>query len=368
MKRKLTAKALILPLLIAFLVLLPLLGAAVIGEHRYARKHPEYLHHFWMRLLGEEDAQTSLMDDGDIPAATSTGRMNILVMGKDRAAGLTDVMMIASLDTERHEVQLLQIPRDTYAAYTSANYKKINGAYAKLGGEGARSFLAQNMGIDLDHYVVVDLDVLGEMVDMMGGVRMNVPADMDYDDPDQNLHIHLKAGEQVLNGEMAQMFVRFRSGYALADVGRMDAQKLFLSSLAKGAKQNLNVAETVNLVCRCFGKIKTDMGLDDCISCAKALRRVELSDMHMTTLPGASARTGGKSGAWYYILNRDATATLLEQSMGGKRTAFDPKEVFTNRQKAAFDEIYRASAETCKSRDYTAEGTLDGELEIRRVS
>ena len=54
MKCKLTAKALILPLLVAFLLLLPLLGAAVIGEHRYAKKHPEYLHHFWMQLLGEE--------------------------------------------------------------------------------------------------------------------------------------------------------------------------------------------------------------------------------------------------------------------------------------------------------------------------
>ena len=367
MKRKLTAKALILPLLVAFLLLLPLLGAAVIGEHRYAKNHPEYLHHFWMQLWGEE-TPTSLHGTGDVPAVADSGRVNILVMGKDQAAGLTDVMMIASLDTEENEVQLLQIPRDTYASYTTSGYKKINGAYAKLGGTGTMEFLSQNMGIRLDHYVLVDLDVLGEMVDLMGGVPMNVPADMNYDDPEQNLHIHLKAGEQVLNGDQAQMFVRFRSGYALADVGRMDAQKLFLSSLAKGAKQNLSVTDTVNLVCRCFSKIKTDMGLSDCIRCAKALRRVELSDMHMTTLPGASARTGGASGAWYYILNRDATAQLLSERMQGSPDAFDPNEVFTNSKKAAFDEIYRASADTCRSSDYTAEGTLDGKLKIRRVS
>jgi LCP family protein required for cell wall assembly len=366
MKQKLRARALILPLLIAFMLLVPLVFAAVIGEHRYERRHPAYLQHFWMRLLGEEEAADG---DGNIATlAEQKERINVLVLGKDRVAGLTDVMMLASLDTKNHTLQLLQIPRDTYAAYTKGAYKKLNGAYAKLGGSGVTSFLRDNMGVNVDHYVCIDLQVLGEMVDMMGGVRMNVPSNMDYDDPTQDLHIHLKAGEQLLDGKTAQMFVRFRSGYALADVGRMDAQKLFLSALAKQAKENLSLAQTVNLVCSCFGKIKTDMGLNDCIGCAKALRQVELSDMHMATLPGASARTGGDSGAWYYILNRAATAQMLERTVGGNSSSFDLREVFTDRSKAAFDSIYRAAAERCKTKDYTAEGTLGGELDIRRVS
>ena len=367
MKRKLTAKVLILPLLIAFLILLPLVCAAVIGEHRYELRHPAYMQHFWLRLWGEEEAADG--GDGNIATlAEQKGRVNVLVLGKDRAAGLTDVMMLASLDTKDHKLQLLQIPRDTYASYTTAAYKKITGAYAKLGGAGVADFLQKNLGVAVDHYVCIDLDVLGEMVDMMGGVRMRVPADMNYDDPAQNLHIHLKAGDQVLDGKTAQMFVRFRSGYALADVGRMDAQKLFLSALAKQAKENLNAVQTVNLVCSCFGKIKTDMGLDDCISCAKALRQVELSNMHMATLPGASARTEGNSGAWYYILNRDATSQLLARTAGGSADGFDPSEKFTDRSKRAFDAIYRSSADSCKTKDYTAEGTLGGEIDIRRIS
>lgn len=362
MKRKLTAKCLILPLLVAFLVLLPLLGAAVIGEHRYEKKHPAYLHHFWMRLLGEED------DDNVATLADGEGRVNVLVMGRDRAAGLTDVMILASLNTEDHTLGLVQIPRDTYAAYTKASYKKINGAYAKLGGGGLCAFLRDNMGVPVDHYVCVDLEVLGEMVDRMGGVHMKVPADMDYDDPAQNLHIHLKAGEQVLDGRMAQMFVRFRSGYVEADVGRMDAQKLFLSSLAKDAKENLTLSQTVNLVTHCFGKVKTDMGLGDCIRLAKALRQVNLSEMHMATLPGASARTGGNSGAWYYVLNREAASRMLSSMLGGDTAAFDPGEVFNDRKKSAFDRIYRADASSCQVKDYTAQGTLDGEVNIRRIS
>ncbi len=371
MKRKLTAKALILPLLVAFIVLLPLLGAAVIGEHRYERTHPAYLHHLWQRLLGDEEP-TCCDEDSNVPtgadgALTQNGTFNVLIVGKDAAAGLTDVMMLASLNTETHALQLIQIPRDTYAAYTQRSYKKINGAYAQLGGEGLTAFLQENMGVSVNRFVCVDLKVLGEMVDMMGGVHINVPADMDYDDPTQNLHIHLKAGEQVLNGEMAQMFVRFRSGYALADVGRMDAQKLFLSALAKQAQENLTATQTIQLVGRCFGKVKTNMGLGDCIECVKHLRQVKLSDMHMTTLPGSSARTGGNSGAWYYILNRDATAQLLSRTMGAT-AAFDPQGVFTDAKKSAFDAIYRASADSCHVHDYTAQGALEGELTVRRIS
>ena len=360
MRRKPTVRMLILPLVLAFALLLPLLGAAVIAEHRYEKSHPAYLKHFLLRALGEEETVDEL------PTGAENGKLNVLVVGKDKAAGLTDVMMLASLDTERGSLQLLQIPRDTYAAYTDRDYKKINGAYARLGGEGLSDFLETNLGVTVDRYVCVDLDVLGDMVDQMGGVRMNVPSDMDYDDPDQNLHIHIKAGEQVLDGDAAQSFVRFRSGYLQADVGRMDAQKLFLSALAKQAKENLSLAQTVSLVCRSFGKIKTDMTLNDCIACAKQLRGVSLSDLHMATLPGASTRTGGNSGAWYYVLNRDATAQLLERTVG-TRTDFDPNGVFNDASRSSFDRIYRASADSVQIHEYTAQGALDGELTVRRV-
>ena len=360
MKRKLNVKTLFLPLLLAFVLMLPLLGAAVIAEHRYERSHPAYLKHFWLNLIGEEDAEDEL------PTGAESGKLNVLVVGKDKAAGLTDVMMIASLDTEQASLQLLQIPRDTYAAYTERDYKKINGAYARLGGEGLSDFLEKNLGVAIDRYVCVELDVLGDMVNQMGGVRMNVPADMDYDDPDQNLHIHIKAGEQVLDGEAAESFVRFRSGYVQADVGRMDAQKLFLSALAKQAKEQLSVAQTVSLVCRSFGKIKTDMSLNDCIACAKQLRGVSLSELHMATLPGTSTRAGGNSGAWYYVLNRDATAALLARTLGAQG-AFDPDGVFNDASRGAFDRIYRASADSVQLHEYTAQGALDGELSVRRV-
>jgi anionic cell wall polymer biosynthesis LytR-Cps2A-Psr (LCP) family protein len=146
----------------------------------------------------------------------------------------------------------------------------------------------------------------------------------------------------------------------------MDAQKLFLSALAKQAKEELSLSQTVALVGRSFGKIKTDMSLNDCIACAKQLRGVALSELHMATLPGASARTGGNSGAWYYVLNREATAQLLERTVGAN-APFDPDGVFNDASRGAFDRIYRASADSVRLHEYTAQGALDGELSVQRV-
>lgn len=365
MKRKLTVTALVVPLLIAALLLIPLLGVAVVGEHRYERHHPAYAKHLRARLLGDEEWLVR-SDREELAVGGESGVFNVLVLGRDRAAGLTDVMMLVSLDANSQALRVLQLPRDTYADYTSSSYKKLNAAYAKLGGRGLVEFLNHHMGIPVDRYVCIDLSVFGEVVDSIGGVKVNVPADMDYDDPAQSLHIHLKAGEQVLSGEQAQMFVRFRSGYALADVGRMDAQKLFLSSLASQLKSSMTASRAIDLACSCFGKVKTDLTLRECISCVKSLMSVELSSMHMATLPGASAEPRG-GGAWYYILNRAATEQLLTDTFG-QHVAFDPDGVFTNAKKSGYEAIYRAPAERYLPRSHNAEEMLNGSLEIQRIS
>lgn len=378
MRRKLLAKALIIPLLTAFLLLAPLVGAAVVGEHRYAHAHPAYGQRLLAKILGEEDVLGECQEEDDFSALDGTtldpistgktgGRINILVIGRDQIAGLTDVMMLLSLNPTDHSVGLLQIPRDTYAAYTRNSYRKINGAYARLQGDGLTAFVRDNMAIPVDHYVCVNLSVLGEMVNAIGGVRLTIPQDMDYDDPEQGLHIHLKAGEQVLDGDTAKMFVRFRSGYAMADVGRMDAQKLFLSALARQVKENLTIPQMITLIGQCFGKVKTNMSLRECIGCIKEMWKVDLSSLHMTTLPGGTARMQGKSGAWYYILNREATVALLERDVG-LTGEFDPGRVFEGTGKPSFETIYQAPASAYTAHSYTAQEALDGDIHIKRIS
>lgn len=370
MKKELWFRRLLLPILVAFILLTPLLGAAVVGEHHYAVQHPAYAKHMMARLLREENAADCTDDWSElsrgIPTGGDGGVTNILVMGRDAAAGLTDVMMLVSLDADAHTLQVLQIPRDTYVKYTSKNYKKINGAYRALGGVGLSEFISHHMGIDVDGYVCMDLSVFGEVVDTLGGVPMDVPADMDYDDPAQSLHIHLNQGKQCLTGQQAQMFVRFRSGYAQADLGRIDAQKLFLAALAKQVKTTLTVPKAVELACTCFGKVKTNLSLRQCISCVRALMEVQLSAIQMTTLIG-EAPTPVSGGAWYYILNRNGVAEQLSALCGGVRP-FDPEEVFTDRKREEYQSIYLSDASRFRGKFRSAQDLLDGTFSPTRIS
>ena len=135
---------------------------------------------------GGNDVETSNVDSEDV-------RLNILVMGKDDSSGLCDVLMLASYNLTDSSVGIVQIPRDTYAEYTSSSYKKLNGAYASLGGAARTAeFLSGALGIDIHHYVCINLRTLGALVDAIGGVDIELPCDMRYSDAEQGLYINLK--------------------------------------------------------------------------------------------------------------------------------------------------------------------------------
>ncbi len=369
MKRQLLIQKLLIPLSAAFLLLTFLISVAAIGEHRYELHHPAYARHWMARLLGEE-IRSCDADDWEnvstIPTGGDGGVTNILVMGRDANAGLTDVMILASLNADAHTVSLLQLPRDTYADYTSKSYKKLNGAYRTLGGVGVSEFLSHHLGVSVDRYICVDLAVFREIVDTLGGVPIDIPEDMDYDDPAQALHIHLKKGPQTLNGEQAQMFVRYRSGYVQADLGRMDAQKIFLAALAKQLKSTMTLARAADLACSCFGKVKTNLTLRECISCTRALMDVDLSAISMSTLRGEDVRPAS-GGAWYYIVNRQGAEEQLRQMFDPVGT-FDPDRVFTNPSRQEYQNIYLSTSPHYRAQSHTADEWIDGSHAPARIS
>ena len=158
---------------------------------------------------------------------------NFLLLGQDEAAGLTDVVILAHVEAGR--MCMAQIPRDTYLRYTDQNYKKINGAVKSGGAAALCEALEQALPVVIDGYVLLDLDCVRDAVDLLGGVEIDVPCDMDYEDPTQGLSIHLKKGRTHLSGAEAVHFVRYRAGYVRGDLGRVDAQKLFLAAFLEAA-------------------------------------------------------------------------------------------------------------------------------------
>ena len=276
----------------------------------------------------------------DAPAAALGRRYTYLVLGKDRASGLTDVMMLVSVDTGNKRASVLQIPRDTYAEFRENGYRKFNGALSALGAEGLCDFIEENMSLSLDGYFLFDLDVFKEAVDAIGGVEIDLPQSLYYRDEYQGLDIRLEAGKHLLDGEDAESFVRYRSGYLRGDLGRIDAQKLFISSFIRKVKVSLTPASALRIAGSLWGDIETNVGLSELASVALSAYETDEADISMATLAGEDIRSS-ESGAWFYVLSKSSCERMLSEAIGSSG-GFDRNGVFRNASSAEFERIYHS--------------------------
>lgn len=268
----------------------------------------------------------------------------ILLMGCDRASGLADSILVVSINESEKQVSILQIPRDTYAEYTEKAYKKINGALSALGEEGIKDFFSQALGVPIHHFAVVKLDLFCKMVDAVGGVEIDIPQDMEYHDPAQDLHISLKAGVQHLDGKTAEHFVRYRAGYVNADLGRLDAQKLFLRAFAKRCRA-LGAQDYFRLAGASLTGVQTDIGIAEAVRIGGILRECDPETVPMQTLAGQAVK--GQSGAWYYVLNREGACRQINEmtypEISIEPLDFDADGLFDRTQNPQFHNVYTAA-------------------------
>ena len=263
---------------------------------------------------------------------------NILFLGTDAQAGLTDVIMLINIDRAQGRMTVMQIPRDTYAAYTDASYKKLNGAYISLGGaKQTAEFIGDVMGIDIHHYMCISLETLGKAVDAVGGVEIDLPVDMTYSDPEQGLYIDLKAGKQTLDGNTAQHFVRFRAEYVNGDLGRIDAQKLFMAAFFKRVSENFSPIIAAKLTAAVDG-VETDLSAADMFMIGSRAIGLGSGNIFFVTLPGEEA-TATESGASYYVISANS-ASELTGIYFGRTSDFDRNGKLLNNRYESFRRIY----------------------------
>ena len=270
-------------------------------------------------------------------------RYNFLLLGEDDTSGLSDMVAIVSCDTINKKMNILQIPRDTYAEYTTAAYRKINAASDVLGGgRNLADFLSYNLGIKIDHFLTIDLDVIAKAVDAIGGVEIDVPVDMEYEDPYQNLYINIKKGKQILDGERAKQFIRYRAGYLRGDLGRLDAQKMFISAFIKRLAEKNDVLTLANLSSIILPEIESDLSYKECLEVIKSVGIPEASNIRFVTLPGGDIQ--GSSGAWYYIMNRRAAYNVIKENFvpNLEESEFDKDRKFTSIVRSGFNKIYES--------------------------
>ena len=261
-------------------------------------------------------------------------KMNVAVFGTDKEGARTDVMFVVHYDSANESLDLLSLPRDTRVAVCDAvaedlqehghaynQVTKLNAIHSYSGQdhccENTELQIEDLLGINIDHYVKVDLDAFRKIVDTVGGVEVDVPQDMDYEDPVQDLYIHLDAGLQTLNGEQAEQLVRFRK-YQTGDERRIEVQQLFLTALAQKVLNSeeilKNLPEYISIL---YQDVKTDISLSDAVKYANYAGKVDVSKITMQTLPGAGQMVGGVS---YFIHDAQETEAVVDQIFYSTRT------------------------------------------------
>lgn len=250
---------------------------------------------------------------GERPGGPASGRgsVTILLAGVDGDGTRTDTIMLVSADTAGRGITFLSIPRDTYV---SAPYSvpKINSAYGWAGGgekgmEELCDRIEEVVGFRPDGYALVNLRAFADIVDAMGGVYFDVPQDMYYEDPYQDLTIALKAGFRLLDGEDALGLVRFRSGYAMADLRRVEVQRDFMKAALKQWSSPKNLLRLPRLISIIKRDVLTDLSPRNILWLLRLPLLLDVESAGNYTLPGMPKTINGGS---YFVVDAAKTSEL----------------------------------------------------------
>ena len=259
-------------------------------------------------LGNRPDTEQEQIDYGEGTAPRAEGERKsedyytVLILGRDTGGGgNTDTMLLASYDVTNQKATVMSIPRDTMVN-VSWDLKKINSVYNMYGGgeKGIQHLykeIAQLVGFEPDYQVVVEWEAVGEIVDAMGGVYFDVPRNMNYDDPTQDLHIHINKGYQLLNGEQAMGVIRYRHdnrvngktlGYPDGDIGRIATQQAFLKAVVEQLLQVKNFTKINQFVKVFQDNVETDMSFTDILWFAQqaVFGGLSVENVNFVTMPG----------------------------------------------------------------------------------
>jgi len=238
---------------------------------------------------------------------------NILVMGIDQVpgakedseevfAGRSDTMLLVRLDPDYQDINVLSIPRDTQVEIPGVGITKINHANWKGGPDLASQVVSQTLNdVPIDRHVRISTGAFRELVDLVGGVKVFVPQRMSYEDQTQKLKIDLEPGWQMLNGDEAEQFARFRSDQ-YGDVGRAQRQQVLLKALLKRLANPLVLPQLPKIFNVMQKHIDTNLTFGEMVSILQLALQADQDAVKMVLLPGRFSEPG-EYNASYWILD-----------------------------------------------------------------
>lgn len=256
------------------------------------------------------------------------GEFRALILGistDQDGVDLTDTIMVASYNPNTQKATLLSIPRDTYTGKTPSKasaYEKINALYSrKHRPDETLKAVNEITGLNIEYYVVVKTEALIKLVDVIGGINFNVPIDMDYDDVTQDLHIHLKAGEQRLDGDKAEQVVRFRHNnngtsypeeYGDNDTGRMRTQREFIMQVVKQTAKPENIFKLGEILDVAKEYVITNIDFNVAKDYIPYVVEFNTDNLLTETLPGTNTNKNTNQ-TWVFIHNQKQTEELVQE-------------------------------------------------------
>ncbi len=261
----------------------------------------------------EEDDLTPLEK-----AIRNSKRVNILVMGLEGPR--SDTMMVVSFDRATADANIIAIPRDTYyhrEGYEAQGQKKVNAIYSASGAQGVMRVFENMMKIPIHNYITVDYEGVRRSVDVIGGVEVDVPFHMEYEDPYDNppLSINISKGLQVLNGQKSLEYLRFRHnndwtvGYPNGDLGRIEAQQAFMKN---AIKKTLSFRLPV-VIREIYPYIRTDLTLADMLLLAGDAVTFSTENLNTAMIPGYATMIDGLS---YYVHDPWLVSDMINELYG----------------------------------------------------
>ena len=269
--------------------------------------------------LYTSDNEDSSFNAIPIEHLRSMDRFTFLIQGID-GTGNTDVIMVATFDSENHTLEVVNIPRDTIVN-VSWNVRKANSIHAVMRNryrnednpqEAAMAATVAHfrdlLGFNVDFWVTINMRAFINLIDAIGGVEFDVPVGMNWSDPESNLHFNLSRGLQRVNGNNALGLVRFRN-YAEGDLTRIAVQQDFLLAAAQQLLSGVNAGNITTFAETFLTYVTTNLQLTSLAWLGREFLNMDADDINFTTMPTVGARVRGGSyqalllDEWMEIVN-----------------------------------------------------------------
>lgn len=256
--------------------------------------------------------------------------------------GLSDTMLMLRFDPRNEQVSVLSIPRDT-RTNVGGEVTKINEANR----EGGPALSAQSVselmgGVAIDRYMRINVQGVEKLIDAIGGVEVDVPKDMKYQDDSQHLYINLKAGPQRLDGDKAMQFLRFRYDDQ-GDIGRVQRQQILMRSLTEQALNPTTIARLPKILSVIQSHVDTNLSVEELVALVGYTAQTRRSDVQMLTLPGDFSSYNDYELS-YWLPNYSEIDRISEQYFG-RSTGYnvserrDPSDLRVVIQDSTYDDV-----------------------------